>query len=354
MRIAGTECAETDFWNRLSMQKVRIRILPPRHTPEKHGAPSILGSLARERGNMAVHSGGRVIVRLAMAGLLAYGYASSANAELLLLDGATIGLQSESGENKIDRPASGRDRLPSLTVLAEADKAIPSETKAKPAASASQPFLTLPPGAKLPSDSVCAAKVRRTGWEPRPQNAAANQTRGRPGAAIDGADPSFNKRYGTRVEGNFVGTTDEIIQWAACKWGFSEDITRARAMQESHWRQSQLGDKTDNPAACATIAQAAPCWQSYGILQVKGTVHEDTYPAARDSTAYNVDYALAWLRACYEGAFSDWMGNGYRAGDEWGCVGAWYSGNWYDSGARKYIDGVKRHLANRAWTQAEF
>jgi len=328
--------------------------LPSGCASQKHGEPSISGNLTHKRAFRPAHPGRRAIVRLAMAGLLAFGCASSVKAELLRLDSASAGPQTEASENGKERLAAGLDRSPSFTVVAEADKAISTGNTAQPAGSSSQRFLTLPPGAKLPSDSVCAAKVRRTGWEPRPQNTAANQTRGRPGAAIDGADPSFNKRYGTRVEGNFVGTTDEIIQWAACKWGFSEDITRARAMQESHWRQSQLGDKTDNPAACTTIAQAAPCWQSYGILQVKGTVHEDTYPAARDSTAYNVDYALAWLRACYEGAFSDWMGNGYRAGDEWGCVGAWYSGNWYDSGARKYIDGVKRHLANRAWTQAEF
>jgi autotransporter family porin len=123
-----------------------------------------------------------------------------------------------------------------------------------------------------------------------------------------------------------------------------EDVTRARAVQESWWKQSQLGDQTSSVTACQIIGKSAPCWQSYGILQVKGTVHRRTYPLAERSTAYNADYALAWLRACYEGAFSHWMGNGYRAGDEWGCVGAWYSGSWYDSGAQLYIASVKQHL----------
>ena len=244
-----------------------------------------------------------------------------------------------------------------LTANAEANRDTPTIRRApEPAAppSMSGEFQTLPPGSRLPSAADCAASVRRSGWEPRPQNAAANRTMGSSGAKIDGADASFNARYASRVDGDFVGTTDEIIQWGACKWGFSEDMTRARAIQESNWQQSQLGDKSDSPVACATIGQAAPCWQSYGLLQVKGTVHEETYPLAKDSTAYNVDYALAWLRACYEGAFGHWLDNGYGAGDEWGCVGAWFSGNWYDSGARHYIEGVKQHLAKRAWKRAQF
>jgi hypothetical protein len=215
-------------------------------------------------------------------------------------------------------------------------------------------FQTLPPGSRLPLARDCAARVRRSDWEPRPQNATANHTMGRSGAKIDGADAAFNASYASRIDGSFTGTTDEIIQWGACKWGFNEDLTRARAVQESSWQQSQLGDQTESAAACATIGQTAPCWQSYGLLQVKGTVHEDTYPLAKDSTAYNVDYALAWLRACYEGAFGHWLDNGYRAGDEWGCVGAWYSGNWYDSGAKRYIEGVKQHLAKRDWAGPRF
>jgi hypothetical protein len=33
----------------------------------------------------------------------------------------------------------------------------------------------------------------------------------------------------------------------------------------------------------------------------------------------------------------------------WGCVGAWFSGGWYDSGAVNYINGVKTALAQRTW-----
>jgi hypothetical protein len=215
-------------------------------------------------------------------------------------------------------------------------------------------FTTLQPGTPLPSGATCAARVRRSSWEPRPENRVANQTVSRSGVAIDGASASFNSSYASRVNGNFTGTTDEILQWASCKWGIDEDITRARAVQESSWRQSQLGDQTSSWQACATIGKSAPCWQSYGILQVKGTVHEGTYSMSQRSTAFNADYSLAWLRACYEGAFADWMGGGYRAGNMWGCVGAWYSGSWLDSGAQQYITSVQSHLRNRTWAKQGF
>ena len=215
-------------------------------------------------------------------------------------------------------------------------------------------FLTLEPGSELPSGAACAESVRRSGWDPRPQNEEANQTQVISGVSIDGAAEWFNEAYAGRIDGAFTGTTDEIIQWGSCKWGFNEDITRARAVQESYWRQSEVGDRTTDAEACAAISQSAPCWQSYGLLQVKGPIHDGTYPAARDSTAFNVDYSLAWLRACYEGAFSHWLKNGYGPGSEWGCVGAWFSGEWHDPAAKKYIQEVRVHLADRLWEQPDF
>jgi len=40
-----------------------------------------------------------------------------------------------------------------------------------------------------------------------------------------------------RVDGQFSGTTDEIIQWAACKWGLPDNYLRAEADTESTWFQ---------------------------------------------------------------------------------------------------------------------
>src|SRR5215212_7406367 len=124
-------------------------------------------------------------------------------------------------------------------------------------ASAEEHFGTLPPGAELPSGDDCAARVRYSGWEPRPENAAANQTTGFSGVTIDGAGGAFNARYAGRIDGAFTGTTDEIIQWAACKWGFDEDTVRAQAVQESYWRQAGVGDWNGRE------------YLSYGLLQVK-------------------------------------------------------------------------------------
>src|SRR5690242_17064740 len=37
-------------------------------------------------------------------------------------------------------------------------------------------FTTLPPGTTLPSEAECASRVRRSSWEPRPDNSTANQS----------------------------------------------------------------------------------------------------------------------------------------------------------------------------------
>ena len=158
-------------------------------------------------------------------------------------------------------------------------------------------FSTLPPGSALPSGDECAARVRRSTWEPRPANYTANHTTGTTIAPI----AEFNATYTGRVNGSFIGTTDEILQWGACKWGLDEDIVRARAVTESNWHQQAQGDYTTDAASCGKFGKAAPCYQSYGILQIKASVHTGTYPTSEQSTSFNVDYSLAWQRACFEG-----------------------------------------------------
>lgn len=220
-------------------------------------------------------------------------------------------------------------------------------------AGASVTFETLPPGSALPSGDDCAARVGRGGWEPRPENATANETIEPARVPIDGGDERAQQLLAPRIDGNFTGTTDEIIQWSACKWGFNEDQVRAQVAQESWWRQDAVGDYTTRVTLCASMGLEAPCYQSVGLLQVKGSVHDGTYPAASNSTAFNVDYALAWRRACFEGSFSAWVLAEAR-GDEWGCTGLWFSGRWNDSGARDYVARVRRNLESRVWDQPAF
>ncbi|MEM7323278.1 MAG: hypothetical protein AAF531_09340 [Actinomycetota bacterium] len=225
----------------------------------------------------------------------------------------------------------------------------PPRTTAGPPADGDY-FATMPVGSALPSDSACAARVnaRSSGREVRAENGEANQRVEDPSVDIDGADGFWNSANASRVTGNFTGTTEDILRWGACKWGFDEDITRARAVAESSWSINTEGDRTDRTDACGTMGLSAPCNQSYGLLQVKGSVHEGTYPASKRATAFGVDYAMAWLRACYDGAMG-WLGSTYGAGDEWGCIGAWFSGLWYDGGANNYVGEVRSILNARTW-----
>jgi autotransporter family porin len=219
-----------------------------------------------------------------------------------------------------------------------------------PPAPPSGNFKTLPVGASLPSGAECAARVTSRP-EIRPENATANNRRGsRANANTSNAWSGFS-----RVDGDFAGTTDEIIQWAACKWGIDEDIARAQVVKESWWRQSANGDGGE----------------SWGLGQVRDTAHQSAFQYgvnARTSSAYNLDYTYASWRACYVGAY-EWLnsverGRQYAAGDAWGCVGVWFTGRWYTEGVSIYLDGgatdgygdrgVREHLALRTWEDPVF
>ena len=190
------------------------------------------------------------------------------------------------------------------------------------------------PGAALPSGKRCASLVRRSRAEERPQNARANRTT--PGRyrirRIDGADHRGQARLAPRIDGNFKGTTDEIIQWAACKWGYADELVRAVVYTESGWEQATVGDNG----------------HSFGLMQVKAIVHDGTSPWARRSSAFNLDYALAWQRACFEGYF-DWV-PAEATGDVWSCVALWYTGDWdWAEGRDGYLSAVRKHLAEKPW-----
>ncbi len=211
-------------------------------------------------------------------------------------------------------------------------------------------FETRAPGSALPDGETCAHWVLSTpSEENRPENTEQNTTTVEVTVDIDGAFGGWNERLAPRVVGDFTGNTEQILRWVACKWGFDEDITRARAVTESSWLMSTAGDVTDDVELCDLLDLEAPCAQSYGLLQVKGTVHGGTYPFTTLSTAFGAEYAMAWLRACFEGSFTWLADDGYAAGDEWGCVGAWFSGEWWDEAAGGYVDEVRGHLRDESW-----
>jgi hypothetical protein len=203
---------------------------------------------------------------------------------------------------------------------------------------------TRPVGSPILSDAEAASHVRRSGWEPRPDNAAANQRTPQPGE-LDVFLRDNISVYGAHkplVTGNFTGTTDEIIQWAAWKWGLDEDVLRAVIVKESWWRMSAVGDNG----------------LSFGLTQIKTTFHAGTYPLSATSSAFNVDYYGALFRYYFDG-HGDWLndmdkGQDYTAGDLWGAVGAHYAGRWHTAAAEGYIASVKQHLDQRTWAGSDF
>ncbi len=190
-------------------------------------------------------------------------------------------------------------------------------------------------GAGPLSDAQAARLVHRSSWEPRPNNRAANQLQ--PTAAelayFRAHDPI---PYASAVTGHFTGTTDEIIQWAADKWGFSPNLLRAVATVESWWNMSTVGN----------------AGSAFGLFQIRIPYH-CCYPLIADSTAFNADYYGAYLRGLYNGR-DGWLNTvpharTYAAGDLWGSVGEWASGRWHLGTSDAYVAMVRQRLAQRTW-----
>jgi len=256
----------------------------------------------------------------------------------------------------------------------------------------------------LPSGASCAGQVHRSSWEPRPDNTRRNHVVVDPQAVhaafaarpLGGYDAHWESWLLPRVDGQFTGTTDEIFQWAACKWGIPDNIIRAVAYTESTWYQYLVypsyhnrcveyygcGDFFDNASPDSVVylnglarlggydyqqdfgAGLGPetfsilgimSWQAPGWGQMPDN-QNGTFPFNRNSTAFAADYYGSQIRGCFEGWVS-WLHDqnpSYGAGDLWGCVGFWYSGDWYDSGANNYIAETQGYLNNRIWLQPGF
>ena len=249
--------------------------------------------------------------------------------------------------------------------------------------------------------------MHRSSWEPRPDNNRRNHIVPDPQAvhaslaarhySTGGAyDPHWDNWLLPRVDGQFTGTTDEIFQWAACKWGIPDNVIRAAAYTESTWYQLLVypswhqrcvsyygcGDFFGSSSPASTVYMNALArlggydyqqdygaglgpqtfsilgimsWQAPGWGQMPDN-QNGTFPFSRNSTAFAADYYGAAFRGCYEG-WVTWLHDenpNYVPGDLWGCVGYWYSGAWYDSGANNYIAETQGYLNNRIWLQPGF
>jgi autotransporter family porin len=222
-------------------------------------------------------------------------------------------------------------------------------------------FSTLPPGSSLPTGDQCASMVRLSSFEPRPNNYTANHTVPSDLSGIRGAAGALWS-FIDRVDGNFTGTTDEILQWGACKWGFDEDLVRAVAVEETHWRQPAAGDFTYNTSLCPSgaVYSGGGCYQTYGIMQIKAPYSVGTFPNSTQSTAFAVDYKLAYQRACYEGQVSylSERSSDYPSGSSydmlWGCVDQWLTGGWWSGSDDTYISDIKGFMSNKPWLNPNF
>lgn len=181
---------------------------------------------------------------------------------------------------------------------------------------------------------------------------------------------SFNPylRYVDGRDGLRDPSTDDLIQWAAHKWGIPENWLRAEYVQESYWNSFQLGDEESVSAsdylrypAQARVAASDLVYQSMGITQVRwdpeGTVGAGTEPLRWESLAYNVDYQAAMIRFYYDnpsGARAAW-GDAYVPCQRWNAIGAWFSSYpWGNPGAEQYVRDVRAILAEKVWRTPDF
>jgi Ca-dependent carbohydrate-binding module xylan-binding len=236
------------------------------------------------------------------------------------------------------------------------------------------PRLTWAPvGASPLSDEEATTLVTHRP-ETRPENSAANDYVPTDAEldAFHSAPGIFNPltRYVTGQPGLPDPSTDDLIQWAAQKWGIPEDWLRAEYVQESNWYQNLgpnrgWGDsRSMSESECLQHPSFARidsngdghcdgAYESLGITQVKwrpsDSPHPGTEPLRWKSTAFNIDYQAATVRYYYDG-LCNWCGAGYSAGQAWNSIGAWFSPKpWLNSGQLGYIGRVQSNLANRVW-----
>jgi hypothetical protein len=227
------------------------------------------------------------------------------------------------------------------------------------------------PGTRPLSDAAAAALVTAQP-ENRATNSAANDyvPSAKQLAAFHAqarAQPDFNPltAYVTGRPGLRHPSTDDLIQWVSHKWGIPTNWIRAQLVVESDWQQSERGDLNVVGVKAQRLYPAfsrAPgtmaAYQSLGIAEVKwlpgNAVGAGTEPLRWESTAFNLDYYAASVRYYYDGDCG-WCTSGYRKGEAWQSVGAWFAPQpWGNSGAAGYIADVKQELASHPWTKAGF
>jgi hypothetical protein len=176
-------------------------------------------------------------------------------------------------------------------------------------------------------------------------------------------------RYVDGRDGMRRPSTDDLIQWAAHKWGIPENWLRAEYVAESYWNQFQRGDDTRVSSSWyrlypyqSRVPHTSNVDQSLGIAQVRwspdGALGPGTEPLRWKSIAFNVDEHAATVRFYYDnpsGARSSWGDATYAPCQQWRSIGGWFRPYpWGNAGQAGYIRSVQGHLAGQDWTSASF
>lgn len=173
--------------------------------------------------------------------------------------------------------------------------------------------------------------------------------------------------YVTGRPGLSKPSTDDLIQWAAAKWGIPTEWLRALCYGESGGNQAHVTDARKvskewyalyPPQARIAGSDESEVYESMGITSLKWMPEGDqppgTEPLRWKSTAFNLDFLGSQLRYYYNG-LATWIKGGYRAGEAWNSVAAWFEPTpWRGKEQAWYISYLKRILNEKPWLYANF
>ena len=293
----------------------------------------------------------------------------------------------------VNNPTATPTATPSSTSTPPASSPSPTPSANPTPTPGPQYFSTQSAAAALPTGAQCAAIIPAT-----PETIAANipfnqtlPTSAQLSAyAANGYTSTYQDDYTQykRVDGQYSGSTDMIMRWAACKYGIDEDVVRAQGWIETGWLQGGAGDKRTSQSQCVqgsftslwnttiiepgggSVSCSNCCYQSWSLWQTKVYYEWMTWPEIMQSTGFAADYRYADQRACMDGAYTSYYASAaqqpntyaadianYKANPDatntdralWGCIGMHFSGSWYDSGALTYIGEVQNATVLAPW-----
>lgn len=190
-------------------------------------------------------------------------------------------------------------------------------------------------GRHLSHSRIRSVESRR--WQSRPLEFESAATRRHPELFNDYAPccTELPNSDFARVDGDYSGSTDDLIRITACKLGIDEDYIRAQSWIESGWRQdcaaahggqgcNEDGD-LNNPPGCTPTSittgaitaitpdgrfcelqgfgglEGSNQYDSWSIAQTKVYYEWMTWPMMEKSVSFAPDYRYAEMRGCVNG-----------------------------------------------------